>query len=247
MTERVAQQISLFRSQIENRRFDDGTLRILESVLVCKNFKSLLEVQSGLREFMRDECLCVIHGIADKSVEHKLYILDFFVRAFALVGDVESCLALRYEALILRELKSMSNQWLKVSYREWLTFAEHSLENGFYSIARKACENALSCFQMNGVHHGTYDFSDVQIINKIKRFKDFTTASGASQSVQAQAVEYLEKKTAEKSTKHSLHAADYLMHQMPQNIEERSFNAKCCGCWNGGSCFDVVRVSYRLA
>ncbi|KAK9271818.1 hypothetical protein L1049_002183 [Liquidambar formosana] len=48
-----------------------------------------------------------------------------------------SCLALRYEALVLRDLKSATYQWLQVSYREWLTFAEHSLDNGFYSIARK--------------------------------------------------------------------------------------------------------------
>ncbi|KAK9285383.1 hypothetical protein L1049_024574 [Liquidambar formosana] len=49
----------------------------------------------------------------------------------------KSCLALRYEALVLRDLKSATYQWLQVSYREWPTFAEHSLDNGFYSIARK--------------------------------------------------------------------------------------------------------------
>ncbi|KAK7848217.1 hypothetical protein CFP56_005405 [Quercus suber] len=44
------------------------------------------------------------------------------------LGDVESisCLALRYEALHMRELKSTSCQWLEVSYLEWLNFAEHS-------------------------------------------------------------------------------------------------------------------------
>jgi len=49
----------------------------------------------------------------------------------------QSCLALRYEALHMRELKSTSCQWLEVSYLEWLNFAEHSLDNGFYSIAGK--------------------------------------------------------------------------------------------------------------
>lgn len=37
----------------------------------------------------------------------------------------------------MRELKSTSCQWLEVSYLEWLNFAQHSLDNGFYSIAGK--------------------------------------------------------------------------------------------------------------
>ncbi|XP_059626428.1 protein DOUBLE-STRAND BREAK FORMATION [Cornus florida] len=203
MSDRFGQQISLFRSQIEHRRFGDGTLRILESIMVSKDVKSLLEVRSSLRDFMRRESLRILHEITEKTVEHKLQILDFFVRAFALAGDVESCLALRYEALTLRELKSATNQWLQVSYREWMTFAEHSLDNGYYSIARKACENALSCFQMNGViYPGTEEFFEHdQVIDKIKSLKDFAVASDASRSVQAQAAEYLEKKTVENSTK----------------------------------------------
>lgn len=71
-------------------RFDDGTLRILESVLVSKDVRSFLEVRSSLREFMRSESLSVIREIAEKNVEHKILILDFFVRAFALAGDVEA-------------------------------------------------------------------------------------------------------------------------------------------------------------
>ncbi|KAF5930756.1 hypothetical protein HYC85_031629 [Camellia sinensis] len=84
------EQISLFRSRVELRRFDDGTLRILESILISKDVKSLLEVRSSLREFTRRESLCIIREIADKSVEHKLFILEFLVRAFALVGDIEA-------------------------------------------------------------------------------------------------------------------------------------------------------------
>ena len=49
----------------------------------------------------------------------------------------QSCLALRYEALVLRELKATSDKRLQVSYREWLAFAEHLLDNEFYAIARK--------------------------------------------------------------------------------------------------------------
>ena len=44
---------------------------------------------------------------------------------------------MRYEALVLRELKSTSYQWLQVSHIEWLTFAEQALDNGFYSVAAK--------------------------------------------------------------------------------------------------------------
>lgn len=37
----------------------------------------------------------------------------------------------------MREQKATSDQRLLVSYSEWLTFAEHSLESGFCSIAKK--------------------------------------------------------------------------------------------------------------
>ncbi|KAJ9698771.1 hypothetical protein PVL29_007705 [Vitis rotundifolia] len=205
MSESVSQQFSLFRSQIKSRRFDDGTLRILESVLVSKDVRSFLEVRSSLREFMRSESLSVIREIAEKNVEHKILILDFFVRAFALAGDVESCLALRYEALVLRELKSTSYQWLQVSHIEWLTFAEQALDNGFYSVAAKACENALLSLQMNDIaeHRADQLSGNVQIVEKIKRLKDVALASVVSLSVQAQATEHLKKKN-QKSKKNFL-------------------------------------------
>ena len=44
----------------------------------------------------------------------------------------------------MRELKCTSCQWLEVSYLEWLNFAEHSLDNGFYSIAGKVI--SIFCF-----------------------------------------------------------------------------------------------------
>ncbi|KAI8523519.1 hypothetical protein RHMOL_Rhmol13G0080500 [Rhododendron molle] len=211
---RVDHQISLFRSQVELRRFDDGTLGILESLLVSKDVKSLLEVRSSLSDFIRRESLSVIREIADKSVEHKLSVVEFFVRAFALAGDVEayirlslgSCLALRYEALALRELRSPSNQWLRVAYEEWMTFAEHSLDNGFYSIATKACESALSCFEMNGVNDPQHNdfFRNIEVIGKIKRLKDVAVASLASRSVRAQAADYLKKKAVEMNPSPSL-------------------------------------------
>ncbi|THG01934.1 hypothetical protein TEA_006088 [Camellia sinensis var. sinensis] len=205
------EQISLFRSRVELRRFDDGTLRILESILVSKDVKSLLEVRSSLREFTRRESLCIIREIADKSVEHKLFILEFL-----------SCVAFRYEALFLRQLRSTSNQWLQVSYREWMTFAEHSLNNGFYSIARMACESALACFEINGMVDPQTDdfFKNVEVIGKIKRLKDVAVVSSASQSDVsnfwflyglhlvvtrwAQTAEYLKKKAVETRKPHFL-------------------------------------------
>ena len=64
----------------------------------------------------------------------------FHVRYF------QSCLALRYEGLVLRELKSVTDDWLHVSYTEWFTFAEHALENKFYAVARK-----VICVVMNAI------------------------------------------------------------------------------------------------
>ncbi|XP_024981014.1 uncharacterized protein LOC112517877 [Cynara cardunculus var. scolymus] len=255
-SESISQQISLFRSLVQNRRFDDGTLRILESVLIIRDVKSLLDVRSSVIDFMRHESLCVLREFKEKSVNQQLLILEFFVRAFALSGDVESCLALRYEGLVLRELKSVTDHWLQVSYREWFMFAEHALENKFYAIARKvgtnicvwhvflvdvsmiACEKALACFQTNNMVKikDTDAFSeDMEAIRKVKRLKDIAMVKAASQSgnllhllvfawiswlnflhgttllfgansslhklfdeksVQAQAVEYLERKIA---------------------------------------------------
>ncbi|KAE8039338.1 hypothetical protein FH972_011760 [Carpinus fangiana] len=179
MSDALAQQISLFRSLIKTRRFDDTTLRILESVLVSKSVKSLKEVESSLRALLRSESLSTIREIVEKPVGQKLLVLEFFVRAFALIAD--SCLALRYEALHMRELESASCQWLEVSYLEWLNFAEHSLDNGFYSIAGKACENALLCLKRDIANPQVDEFfENVQVLEKIKRLKDFAMTSAAS-------------------------------------------------------------------
>ncbi|KAK7848216.1 hypothetical protein CFP56_005404 [Quercus suber] len=86
----LAQQICLFRSLIKSRRLDDAALRILESLLVSKSVKSLKEVQSTLRVFLRSESLSAIREISYKSVHQKLITLEFFVRAFALIADVEA-------------------------------------------------------------------------------------------------------------------------------------------------------------
>ena len=111
MSNSVSQHISLFRSYILNRRsasllffllpfvlplkpskfcrLDNETLQILESVSVSKDLNSLMEVRSSLREFTRSESLSIIREIVEKPVDQKLLVLEFLVRAFALIGDVE--------------------------------------------------------------------------------------------------------------------------------------------------------------
>jgi len=69
------------------RSFCDATIRFLESLLVSKDVKSFIEVRSSLTDFLRSESLSVIRSIASKTVHEKLLVLEFFVRAFALVGD----------------------------------------------------------------------------------------------------------------------------------------------------------------
>ncbi|XP_021810586.1 uncharacterized protein LOC110753908 isoform X3 [Prunus avium] len=206
----------IFQSLVLNRRFDDATLRVLESALVSKNVKSSIEVRSGLRQFLRSESLSVLREISEKSAGEKLLVLEFLVRSFALVGDVESCLALRYEALLLRDLKSATNPWLQVPYTEWLNFAHQSKDCGFYSVAGRACENALVCFKRKCAEDPKTDevyltkkstedakadgvFENVQVIEQIKRLKDCAMASASSHSVQAQTADYLKKRLKEKS------------------------------------------------
>ncbi|KAF9594116.1 hypothetical protein IFM89_027443 [Coptis chinensis] len=187
MSDEVRKQVSFFQSQLHLRRFTEQTLRILESILVSKDVKSLLQIRSHLKTLLRSESVGFFQEIAEKSVEHKLNVLEFFVRAFALVADVESCLALRYEALILRERKSVDENWLQVSYHEWFNFAKDSVENGFHYIAVKGCENALSCIQANNVVHAG-------AVEEIKRLKDVAVTLVSSHSVQAQTAEQLKKK-----------------------------------------------------
>ncbi|XP_047333535.1 protein DOUBLE-STRAND BREAK FORMATION [Impatiens glandulifera] len=195
-------QISLFRSLVQSRRFDDVTLRVLESILVCKDVESSLQVQSCLREFMRSEIMCIIKETAARSTEDKLYVIEFLVRTFALVGDAKSCLAMRYEGLILRGLVSSSNCSLQVSQKEWVTFAEHSMKNGFYKVAKKACENALACYETDDMADGMTDddsYKKVQMTNNIKRLRNAAEASSSSsRSVRALAAEYLKKKESDK-------------------------------------------------
>lgn len=46
--------------------------------------------RSRLTEFMRSEFLSVMRDIKEKTVQQKLWILEFFVHTFALLGDIEA-------------------------------------------------------------------------------------------------------------------------------------------------------------
>ncbi|KAK4764509.1 hypothetical protein SAY87_013947 [Trapa incisa] len=203
------QPTSLFRSQISAGRFDDGALEILQTLLISKDARSSVEVRSSLKQFMRLESLCALRGIAHRTVEQKLSVLEFFVKAFALIGDSEarilgqSCLALRYEALLLREFKSPSHHWLRVNCEEWINFAEHSLDRGFHSIAGKACANALNSLQKSDlVGVKNYGNGDA-VVKKVQKLKD-VLASASPSSVQTEAAGYLKKKTISKSKQSAL-------------------------------------------
>ncbi|XP_042424248.1 protein DOUBLE-STRAND BREAK FORMATION-like isoform X2 [Zingiber officinale] len=135
MSRSISEAVALFRSHLQQRRFDGTTLRILESILVARDVESLLVSRAALRGLLLSEASSVMGGASGMTVEKKLRIVQFFVGAFALIGDGESCLALKYEALILRESNCVKVQGLEVSYDEWLTFAKDSLDNGFYPIA----------------------------------------------------------------------------------------------------------------
>ncbi|KAK7333180.1 hypothetical protein VNO80_29945 [Phaseolus coccineus] len=194
------EQLSFLRSLIRGRSFCDATIRFLESLLVSKDVKSFIEVRSSLTHFLRSEAISVIRSIAVKTVYEKLLVLEFFVRAFALVGDQQSCLALRYEALVMREFKSASCQWLQVSPVEWLRFLEDAVRNGFHAVAEKASENALSCLEKNDDDKpggDTVSKNLKSIFSEIKRLRNSAMTSVSSRSVQVQTAEYLKRKTTE--------------------------------------------------
>ncbi|KDP45744.1 hypothetical protein JCGZ_17351 [Jatropha curcas] len=142
-----------------------------------------------------------MRAITEKAVSEKLRILEFFVRAFALLGDAKSCFALKYEALLLRQVESSSCQSLQVSYMEWLNFAGNLIDNGCYPVARQACENALLCLQKDGVANSKT--SEFPVDKRIKSLREYAVKFAAPSSVQAQATEYLKRKTVENSNRNS--------------------------------------------
>ncbi|RCV36908.1 hypothetical protein SETIT_8G019300v2 [Setaria italica] len=139
--------LSLFASRLSRQhRFGDDDLRLLEAALSAgADVPALLATRSAARRLLQQrakEAFAALDPLLDQG--RSLASADFFARAFALVGDVESCLAMRYEALLLRDAKYSDNHHLQVSRQEWLTFAKDSLDNGFYTIASKACAHATA-------------------------------------------------------------------------------------------------------
>ncbi|EPS58305.1 hypothetical protein M569_16512, partial [Genlisea aurea] len=130
-------------SRILRASFDDVTLRVLESISLSKDMQMLNGVRSALKEFMRKESVIIFREISEESVDVKLTCADFLITVFAMIGDIESCMALRYEALIMREEKMANHPGLQVSCNEWATFAEQSLENGFPSLVNQVSKDAL--------------------------------------------------------------------------------------------------------
>ncbi|KAJ0960063.1 hypothetical protein J5N97_000178 [Dioscorea zingiberensis] len=195
----ISESIALLRSSLQDRSFCTETLRALESILVVRDVRSLEETRATLRDLLKSEANSVLGEISDKSTDLKLGIVDFFVKAFAVVGDVESCLALKYEALVLRDTKFGLDQVLRVSFEEWLTFAKDSLDYGFYAIAVKGFDNALSCNQPDRNVDSEPDnlIPDAHIISNVKKLRDTARALIASHSVQTQAAEYLKRKLPE--------------------------------------------------
>lgn len=71
-------------------RICNQTLQILESLLASKDVKSLIETRSILKSLLRSEALFVLREIAEKSIDSTIPVVEFFINAFALVGDVEA-------------------------------------------------------------------------------------------------------------------------------------------------------------
>jgi hypothetical protein len=64
-------------------RFKDETLRILESVLVFKDLKSMIETRSDLKQSMRSESFSIIHQIKIK-LPNRSFSLSNYVLALSL-------------------------------------------------------------------------------------------------------------------------------------------------------------------
>ncbi|BAF28956.1 Os12g0106100 [Oryza sativa Japonica Group] len=156
--------LSLFASALSHRRFGDQELRLLDAALSAgADVPSLLHTRSSARCLLRKAAAQAFSSVPDLGTT--LSTADFFARAFALAGDVESCLAMRYEALLLRQAEYSDDLHLQVSNEEWLTFAKDSLDNGFYTIASKAFANALVRIDPN---HPEYLDSTNSILKKDK-------------------------------------------------------------------------------
>ncbi|CAO2140569.1 unnamed protein product [Urochloa humidicola] len=203
----VAEQdhLSLFASRLSRHNFGDDDLRLLEAALSAgADVPALLATRSAARRLLQDRATEAF-AAAPLDHERSLAIADFFARAFALVADVQSCLAMRYEALLLRDAKYSHNHHLQVSREEWLTFAKDSLDNGFYTIASKAF--ACAGAHIHRSHPGQLDSTnsiDKDKINDIIGLQNLAKSLSAQHSVQTQSAEYMTRKASGVHHKYNL-------------------------------------------
>ncbi|CAM8968011.1 unnamed protein product [Rhodiola kirilowii] len=151
--------------------------------MASKDVKSLSLSRSSLKSVLRSESVSAVQLFRHESLEKQLSVLEFFVRAFSLAGD--SCLVMRYEALVLRELKSATCPWAQVSPYEWLTFASQSLDNSFFTNAVKGCDYALSCLKKKDDENPSMIkkvVDNVEITRKVKKLRDVAISSASSGS-----------------------------------------------------------------
>ncbi|WVZ54961.1 hypothetical protein U9M48_005686 [Paspalum notatum var. saurae] len=193
--------LSLFASRLSTRRFGDDDLRVLEAALSAgADVPALLATRSAARRLLQAHATeaFAAAGPVPPDDARMLAVADFFARAFALVGDVESCLAMRYEALLLRDAKYSNDHYLHVSREEWSTFAKDSLDNGFYTVASKAFANALA--HINSSHPGHLDstnsIEEEDKINNITGLQKMAKSLSAQHSVQTLSSEHMKRRAS---------------------------------------------------
>ncbi|XP_066354310.1 protein DOUBLE-STRAND BREAK FORMATION-like [Miscanthus floridulus] len=193
--------LALFASCLSYRRFGDEDLRVLEAALSTgADVPALLATRSAAQSLLQASAAEAFACTAMGSVldSGSSLVADFFARAFALVGDVESCLAMRYEALLLRDAKCCNDLHLQVSHQEWFTFAKDSLDNGFYAIASKAFANALAHIHPSHPGHlvSANPIEEKDKINDITGLQNLAKSLSAQHSVQTQSAEYMKRRAS---------------------------------------------------
>ncbi|KAF0889636.1 hypothetical protein E2562_030118 [Oryza meyeriana var. granulata] len=199
--------LSLFASALSHRRFGDQELRLLDAALSAgADVPALLHTRSSARQLLR-ESAAQAFSVPDLGTTTRLSIAGFFARAFALAGDVESCLAMTYEALLLREAKYSDDLHLQVSNEEWLAFAKDSFDNGFYTIASKAFANALVhiCPSRPVYLDSTNSILKKDKISDISGLQNLAKSLSALRSVHRQSAEYMKRKASGAKEKCNLH------------------------------------------
>ncbi|KAM3274120.1 hypothetical protein ACQJBY_043353 [Aegilops geniculata] len=211
----ITDALSLFASRLSHHRFGDEELRVLEAALSAGgDVAALLSTRSAARKLLRESVAEACAAAAVEGDGARLSVADFFARAFALSGDVESCLAMRYEALVLREAKYSDDLQLHVFHEEWLTFAQDSLDNGFYTIASKAFANALVHIHPSHLD-STNSTPKKNKVNDIRGLQTLAKSLSAQRSVQTQSAEYMKRKTSGVSENCNLHSEK---RKLPANL-----------------------------